>query len=437
MKVGVVLLDHGEPPEYNEHTYHSFRDFATSLIHMNFVPKIVLKFDKGTILQDSNHLYADRESASPALIDSKLKPYAGKAHYIPKVEKSRMTRFGFYRKGTKPHYLARKEGWGYGEPDYYEMYGFEIHNRWSLMGGRSPFYEQTQPQKEEVKKRLEKEYGDEIVVRYAYGIDPYPHKKIQTPMAVINELVKDESITHLVVSEHFSVTADSMSTFHLRKHSEHALHETGADIPLTFAEQLGGMEAFNEGIVLKVKEELEQLPKDANVAVFLSNHGFPTTKIGTYDASTDCYHQNVKDVFESAKQAIVQDVKWDGEFTVMQIFGQFLGEEYNPRQKMMSPRRALDVVSSQGYTHVVDIPYEFPGDSVDILVKLRQAYGLKELPDWNEKYETRLKHNEVKVKITSANFYPEHWIESYRQRTVDAIDRVVKGEGSQPSGECH
>jgi hypothetical protein len=428
LKVGVVLLDHGEPPEYNEHTYNSFRDFATSLIHMDFVPKIVLKFDKGTILQDSNDLYAENEPASPTLIDSKLKPYAGEAHYIPKIEKNKMTRFGFYRKGTKPHYLARKEGWGYGEPDYYEMYGFEIHNRWSLMGGRSPFYEQTQPQKEEVKKRLEKEYGDEIVVRFAYGIDPRPHKKIQNPMAVIKELVKHDKITHLAISEHFSVTSDSMSTNHLRKHSEHALHEAGGGhIPLVYADQLGGSGTFNEGIVLKAKEELKELPKGSNVALFLSNHGFPRTKIGKYDASTDSYHHNVKLVYSSAEHAVEQDVKWDGEFKVMQVFGQFLGERYNPGQEMMSPRRALDIVSSQGFTHVVDIPYEFPGDSVDILVKLRQAYGLKELPNWSKNFETRLKFKDVDVKIASANFYPEHWVESYRQRTVDAIEKVVAG----------
>ncbi|KKM57832.1 hypothetical protein LCGC14_1550370, partial [marine sediment metagenome] len=27
-KIGIILLDHGEPPEYNEYTYNSFRNFA-------------------------------------------------------------------------------------------------------------------------------------------------------------------------------------------------------------------------------------------------------------------------------------------------------------------------------------------------------------------------------------------------------------------------
>jgi hypothetical protein len=73
----------------------------------------------------------------------------------------------------------------------------------------------------------------------------------------------------------------------------------------------------------------------------------------------------------------------------------------------------------------VDIPYEFPGDSVDVLVKLRNAYGIKTLPQWNEMFETRLKHGETNVKITSANFHPEHWIESYYQVAVEAVERLV------------
>ncbi len=323
MSIGVLLLDHGEPPEYNEHTYYSFRNFATSLIDMGFIPKIVLKFDRGTILQKNNMIYAEKPSPNPALIDAWLHPYKGFAYYIPEAKRLRITRFGIYRKGTKPHYLARKTGTGYGEPDFYEMYGFEIYERWLSMGGRSPFYDQTQPQKEEVAKRLRREYGNKVVVKFAYGIDPFPQCKNQTPEAVVGEFVRENKISYLVVSEHFSVTTDSMSTFHLRKHVEHALHEMEAHIPIVYADQLGGTDVFNEGIILQIKEELNALPKGAKVAVFLSNHGFPTTKIGKYDAKNDCYHRNVKNVFESAREAIIQEIKWDGEFNVFQVFGQF------------------------------------------------------------------------------------------------------------------
>jgi protoheme ferro-lyase len=424
MVIGIVLLDHGEPPEYNEHTYYSFRNFANSLIHMGFIPKIVLRFDRGTILQDSNKIFAEKQSSNPALIDAWLRPHKGPTYFIPKMNRIHITRFGFYPKGTKPHYLARKIGPGYGEPDFYEMYGFEIHERWLSMGGRSPFYDHSQPQKEEVSRRLKKEFGNKVVVRFAYGIDPFPQLKIQTPEAVVKELVKEHKVTHLVVSEHFSVTTDSMSKFHLRKHVEHPLCESGVNIPVVYADQLGGTDVFNEGIILKIKEELDRLPKRANVAVFLSNHGFPTTKIGKYNAAQDCYHQNVTKVFKSVKEAILQEITWEGEFMVLQIFGQFLEKKYNPDYKIMSPVQALEQVSSQGFEYVIDIPYEFPGDSVDVLVKLRKAYGLEKLPNWNEKYETSLKYKDINVKITSASFHPQHWIDSYYQQTLNAIERV-------------
>jgi len=92
---------------------------------------------------------------------------------------------------------------------------------------------------------------------------------------------------------------------------------------------------------------------------------------------------------------------------------------------MLSPLRALDIVASRGFEYAVEIPYEFPGDSVDVLVKLRNAYGLKRLPDWKERYETRFNYKSVKVKITSALFHPEHWIDSYYQAAAEAVERVL------------
>ncbi|MFQ6053420.1 MAG: ferrochelatase, partial [Candidatus Bathyarchaeia archaeon] len=223
------------------------------------------------------------------------------------------------------------------------------------MGGRSPFYGQTQQQKLEVARRLRERYGDEIVVRTAYGIDPFPQVTKQTPHAVVRSLVRDEGVTHLAVAEHFSVISDSMSTFHLRKHVEHALHQLGERIPVAYADQLGGRDAFNRGVVLKVKEELEELPRDAKVALFLSNHGFPLTKMGRYDARKDRYHQNVKTVYESAKAAVEEEIRWEGELAIFQVFGQFTEPKYNPGGAMLSPLRAIDIVASRGFEYAVDI----------------------------------------------------------------------------------
>jgi hypothetical protein len=64
--------------------------------------------------------------------------------------------------------------------------------------------------------------------------------------AVVREFAGEKKISRLVVSENFSASIDSMPTFHLRKHVEHALHGVGTQIPVVYAHQLGGIDVFNE-----------------------------------------------------------------------------------------------------------------------------------------------------------------------------------------------
>ena len=161
-----------------------------------------------------------------------------------------------------------------------------------------------------------------------------------------------------------------------------------------------------------------------DVAVFLSNHGFPLTKVGQYDAASDCYHENARKVFESAKDAILKSVKWSGRLEVVQVFGQFLDEKYNPEGINTRPLDAIKRLAAEGFHQVVDIPFEFPGDSVDVLVKLRQAYGC-DPPRWDENFESRIEHNDVSIKICSALFHSECRINAYFERACDAVERCL------------
>lgn len=64
--------------------------------------------------------------------------------------------------------------------------------------------------------------------------------------AVVRELAGEKKISRLVVTERFSAPTYSMSTFHCRKHVEHALQGVGTQIPVVYAHQLGGIDVFNE-----------------------------------------------------------------------------------------------------------------------------------------------------------------------------------------------
>ncbi len=418
-RVGVILLDHGEPPEYNEYTYYSFRDFAQSLITMGMIPKVVLRAKRGTILMDQNKIFAREPQSNPDLIDAWLTSHNTPAEFVP----ARQKLLGLIPAPRKAHYLLKGIGPGQDEPDFYQFYGFEVYRRWLLMNNRSPFYEQTQPQKGEVRRRLGEKYGDRLLVRFAYGIDPFPEKEQQCPHHIAGELVK-AGCDGIAVAEHFNVISDSMSRYHCRQHVLEGVHQTGAEIPVVFADQIGGHPELDRGVVLKVKEELATVEPGTNVAIFLSNHGFPVTRIGQYDAASDCYHENVRKAFESARDAILQTVVWSGRLEVIQVFGQFLEEKYNPGGINTRPLDALGRMAADGFRQVIDIPYEFPGDSVDVLVKLRQAYGV-DPPRWDENFETHIERDGISIKICSALFHPECRIAAYFERACEAVDSHV------------
>lgn len=418
-KIGVILLDHGEPPEYNEQTYYSFRNFAQSLIATGIIPKVVLRDKRGTILMDRNNIFGTKPQPNPDLIDAWLRPHSSPSNFIP----ARRKILGLIPAPRKAHYLLKNSGSGQGEHDFYQFYGFEVYQRWLLMNNHSPFYEQTQPQKEEVRRRLEKKYSDQILVYFAYGIDPFPEKK-QSPHHIVMDLI-NAGCEGIAVAEHFHVISDSMSKYHCRQHILDGINHTKAEIPAIFADQICGHPDLNLGVVNKVNDELSDIKPGTNVAIFLSNHGFPLTKLGRYDAASDCYHKNVRLAFESVRDTILEMVDWSGKLEVVQVFGQFLEEKYNPDGINTRPLDALRRVAADGFHHVIDIPYEFPGDSVDNLVKLRQAYGV-DPPHWDENFETRIERDGVTIKICSALFHTEYRIKAYFDRACEAVDRCLE-----------
>jgi protoheme ferro-lyase len=418
-KVGVILLGFGEPPEYNEYTYYSFRNIAKNLIEIGIIPKIALRAKRGTILMDRNNIFSKKSHPKPDLIDAWLKPHIEFTKFIP----SRKRIFGLIPAPREAHYLLKGMGLGLDEPDFYQFYGLGICRKWLLMDNHSPFYEQTLSQKIEVKRRLKKKYGDQLLIRFAYGNDPIPEKKVQSPRYIVKKLV-NEGCDIIAVAEHFHVISDSMSKYYCRQQVIDGIHQTGVKIPVVFADQIGDHKDLIRGIILKIKEELTALKQGTDVAIFLSNHGFPITKAGHYDATSDIYHKNTDKIFEITKEAIVKEVEWSGRFKIVQVFAEFLEEKYNPGGVKTKPLDAIRHVVAEGFQQVIDIPYEWPGDTVDTLVNLRWAYGI-DPPFWDENFETRFECNSIPIKICSALFHPECRIKAYFERACEAVDQCI------------
>ncbi len=419
-KIGILLLDMGEPPEYNERTYYSFRSYVEALVNIGFVDKKVLKEDKGTILQKRENLFPYDSTAGPELVDAWLKPHKEKAS----TSRKKKGHPGILPQLVDSYSYLKAKGPGKGEPDFYEMYGFEVCRRWQLMRGFSPYYHQALKVKEHVKKMLEKKFEDKIAVRFAYGQDPVPHEKEQTPDVVIKDLVKKDKISHLLVAEHMNIFSDVTTTLYLRKMVEDALKEIKSKIPVSYINQLGENEAMNMGLIAKVSDELKILPERSKVMIALSNHGLPPAKVGDYDGSKDSYHENAEKVFQVAKNKITQTVKRKGRLEVVQVFVRQMARGFENDTKVLTPKRALNMAVSRGYNYYIDIPYEMPADGVHVLVKLRQSYGI-DPPKWNTSYETNFPYKSLKAKITSAHFYPEYRTQAYYMEIWNVLDGLL------------
>lgn len=419
-KIGVLLLDVGEPPEYNKHTYLSFRNYAELLVNLGFVGKKVLKEDRGTMLQDKKKLFLGQEANDGELVDAWLAPHKDK----PTTIRRKTGHPTIYPGSVEPQYLLRNKGPGKGEPDFYEMYGFDVCRMWQMMGGFSPYHYQALAIKEKVKEQLEKKFKKKVAVKFAYGMDPFPHEKKQTPDVVIKDLIKKDKITHLLVAEHVNIFTDVTNDLYLRKKVSDALKKTKSKLPVSYTNQLGENDALNMGLAAKVSDELKILPERSKAMIALSNHGLPPTMVGEYDGSKDSYHENAKKVFETAKKTVMQATKKKGRRDIVQVFVRPMEGPDMRNQKVLTPRRALDMAVSRGFNYYVDIPYEMPADGVHVLVKLRQAYGINP-PTWNRSFETNFPYKSLKAKITSAYFYPEYRTRAYYLEILKVLEGLL------------
>ena len=73
--IGVILLDHGEPPEYNEQTYYSFRNFAQSLITIGIDSKGGSEGKARNNIDVRNNFFATKPHPTPDWIDAWLRPH--------------------------------------------------------------------------------------------------------------------------------------------------------------------------------------------------------------------------------------------------------------------------------------------------------------------------------------------------------------------------
>ena len=417
-RAGVLIVDHGEPPEYNELTYESFRKFFDHLIEMGLVPAWLKFIETGTVTVDVSCPFCSEPSADPTLMDAWLNPHEGPGIFVPASD------------NLPAHYIV-PGGPGLGEPDIFEHVGLQAWHEWELMGGRSPNFDQKLPKKTRVIESLRARYGDRIPVRVGYGIDPRLEGRRMDIRKAVLGLVNRDRVDRLVVSYHGVGFSDIMQTHMIRHEIEEILASIDADVDLTYARPIGDSPHYLEAIGAEVQRELDALPEGQKVAIHLSGHGLSTTTCGDYDCGADSYHRNSQRLFERTKRVIEETVDYDGEVGVFHLYGEGAAGDDDPDDKVDSPLEALAERKKAGFDRVIDIPYEFDSDSRDTLIILRHGYE-RPIPDWDRHYESYFEWNGVPVKISDASFGSNLKTLAFEDVLFEAIDAA-----SSPSGHDH
>ena len=411
---GVLIVDHGEPPEYNELTYWSFRRFFEHLIEMGLIPSWLTLIDTGTVMADRSCYACEQPSSAPELIDAWLKPYSGPAAFVPGSE-------------SLPAHYVRPGGPGLGEPDIYEHVGLSAWHEWQLMGGRSPNYDQKLPKKRAVIARLARRYPG-LPVRVGYGIDPRIGGRHQDIERAVTQLINRDRVDHIVVAYHGVGFSDIMQTHMVRHEVEEVAARLDPAVTVSYAEPIGTTEAYVRAVVAEARRELAALPSSAPVALHLSGHGLPTTTCGDYDCGADAYHDFSRRLFERTKAVLERVIDRPGRTEVFHVYGDGGEGDADPDNEVEGPIEALEARAAAGFRYVIDIPYEFDSDSRDTLIVLRRGYR-RPIPDWNARLESRFRYEGMVVKISNASFAARLKTLAFEQVILDALREAHAGGG--------
>jgi len=411
-RIGLLVADHGEPPEYNDDTYYSFRDFVAGLMETGVIPSWLRYVDTGTIAWDAGCPGCEHSRPDARLTDAWLRPHAGPGVFVPASPT------------TAAHYVV-PGGPGLGEPDVFEHAGLRTWGEYRQMGGRSPNYDEKLPRTEALLAHLRTRYGDRLAVRVGAMIDPRIGGARQGIEEAAEALVRRDRVQTIVVAYMGVGFSDIMQTHHLRHHLQRTLASLGVpDMPVRYAKPLGTTDAYVDGIVDRVRRELASIPNGEPVAVHLSGHGLPTGTCGDYDCGADAYHRSSADLFARTAQALRSRITRSGRWGVFHLYGEGADPDNDPDGKIDSPLEALAKRKADGYRHVIDIPHEFDANSRDTLIVLRAGYG-RQAPDWNTELESRFERDGLQVKLANVSGGDHHKIRARETVVDDALQGLV------------
>jgi high-affinity iron transporter len=418
VKVGVMLRAHGEPIEYNETTYQEFADFVRKLlIQLGF--EELLAIDQGTVLLDTNHPYDHEPHVDTDLVDAWLQPWDKPAAYVgsPAPERQQVPLLdGAY---------VAPGGPGLGEPDVLEAAGLQTYTDYLQMENDSAMHPTKAQILDRVTASLEDRFGDQVVVERAHHIRPMVNPEEESLEESTGDLLAREP--DVIVDAYTShLHSDIMNECMKEKAFRNQLEQQGWDGPVLEAGPSGLADAFAQGMADHLARKVNRYPADAKVWLSLTHHGADPDLRSQCRDRRDPYINQTVAMFEKTRDAL-GNRSLGPEVMVRQVYGDGAGD---PDDGFYSPSEAVENASKRNATHLLDVPYELPGDGFDNLVNHRLNYDLdpRDAPHYGENYRTHLTREGVPILVTSSAFGSETRAQAQVDAIAEALAPVAEGE---------
>ncbi len=407
--VGVLLRDHGEPVHYNATTYESFKGFYRALLE-TLGYEALLEVDQGTILLDQEAPFQEEPRLDPSLVDAWLDAHPGPALWTGSpVDEQELPIFdGFYQAPGGP---------GLGEPDVLEAMGLSTYQAYLQMENQSPMYHDKTSLLDDVEQRIVERLGPGTVVERAHHIQPMVDPSNESLEQAVDRL-QEKDVDVLVDAYTSALHSDVMNTCMKQQALQETLEQKGYHPTLLQAGPYGLEPAFAEGIAEHIVERVDTFPDEAHVWVSLTHHGIDPSAQSPCEDRPEPYVDQTFTMYENTAEALSAH-ETGPNLTHAMVYGQGAQDS----EEVLAPMQALEEAQQAGATHVLDIPYELPGNGFDNLVQHRQSYGLQpeNAPHYDSQYETHLTRHGLEITITRSDI--AHDARATAQ--VDAIQNAL------------
>lgn len=203
----------------------------------------------------------------------------------------------------------------------------------------------------------------------------------------------------------------------------------GKPIKVIMAPQMGNFQPLRQAFLEMLKDRLDLLPQDANVAVVLSTHGMPWDNF-PHEAWLQLAPAYLDELYAEAKQ-LLESYRF-GRTKIVNAQDQFADPIWDPDNRYLSTNQAYWDAIHEGYDYVIGLPVDFIAENSDTMISHAKEnfymfddfdiYDPVDYPDWSVPYTREIVQDSTRVIYNGVPVgkYQKHVIEAFYQ-SIDSV----------------